>query len=140
MIVKTKKVYYCEFCKKRALRSVATHEKHCTANPDRECRLCGRKSVKAIIEKYRGSLVRGEEGKVEFDAEEKPIFLNEFTLQDIRNELDYDCPICLLAIVRNVGLNRFYFEGKFKFDYKQELEKWWNEHNEEEAPDPGYGY
>ena len=43
MITKTIPVYWCGFCKtKRGLSKYAMekHEKHCTANPGRECRLC----------------------------------------------------------------------------------------------------
>ena len=48
MIVKTKKVFYCEFCKKKSLatHSMLKHEKHCTLNPKRECRLCKNYSLK----------------------------------------------------------------------------------------------
>jgi hypothetical protein len=42
MKTKIKKVYYCEFCKKKTMtiNSMTLHEKHCTLNPNRECRLC----------------------------------------------------------------------------------------------------
>ncbi|MCK5346673.1 MAG: hypothetical protein KAR20_24855, partial [Candidatus Heimdallarchaeota archaeon] len=53
MRVVKKNVYYCDFCKKKGLRSLKIHEKHCTANPDRECRLCDNQSIKPIIEKYQ---------------------------------------------------------------------------------------
>ena len=37
-----KKVYYCDFCKKKGMSASAmsVHEKHCTLNPNRQCRLC----------------------------------------------------------------------------------------------------
>ena len=43
-----KKVYYCDFCKKKGLSasSISKHEKHCTLNPKRECRLCKNYSLK----------------------------------------------------------------------------------------------
>ena len=40
MKIKIKKVYYCEFCNKHSLRTLVEHEKHCTANPSRVCKLC----------------------------------------------------------------------------------------------------
>jgi len=40
VITKIRKVYYCEFCRKHGLRMISTHEKHCTLNPKRECRVC----------------------------------------------------------------------------------------------------
>ena len=48
-----KNVYYCDFCKKRSLRSLKTHETHCTGNPDRHCQLCGRpEGIRAIGDKF----------------------------------------------------------------------------------------
>jgi hypothetical protein len=42
--MRTKKVnrYWCDFCNKAGLSagSMAKHEKHCTLNPDRSCRVC----------------------------------------------------------------------------------------------------
>lgn len=37
-----KKVYYCDFCKKKGMSaaSMSKHEKHCTLNSNRQCRLC----------------------------------------------------------------------------------------------------
>jgi len=36
------KRYFCDFCKKANLRvnAMVKHEKHCTLNPNRECRVC----------------------------------------------------------------------------------------------------
>lgn len=135
MKVKKKYVYYCDFCSKKSLRSLKVHEKHCTANPDRECRLCDNKSIKPIIEKYRKLFTIEETEKVIFGEQEvviKPIFKKQFTLKDIVNELDYICPNCILAIIRCLGLNRYYFDKKFKFNYKKALDNWWRIINEEE--------
>lgn len=134
MKVKKKCVYYCDFCSKKSLRSLKIHEKHCTANPDRECRLCDNKSIKPIIEKYRKYFTIEETEKAIFGEREvaiKPIFKKEFTLKDIINELDYICPNCIFAIIRCLGLNRYYMGDKFKYNYKEELDKWWAIVNEE---------
>jgi hypothetical protein len=42
MKTKIKKVYYCDFCGKHRLtsNSILDHEKTCTLNPERYCRLC----------------------------------------------------------------------------------------------------
>ena len=42
MRVQLKKVYYCDFCKKKGMSaaSMSKHEKHCTLNPSRQCGLC----------------------------------------------------------------------------------------------------
>ena len=118
MIVKKKNVYYCEYCKKKSLRSVKIHEKHCTANPDRECRLCDNKPIKPIVVKYQKYFnVNSENCTV--------VFHKEFTLRDLVNELDYICPNCILALIRCLGLNRYYMEKKYKFNYKKALANWW---------------
>lgn len=43
MYTRKKTVYYCEFCRKYKLtpQSMVIHERHCTANPDRKCRMPG---------------------------------------------------------------------------------------------------
>ena len=64
-------------------------------------------------------------------SEARPIFKKQFTLKDIIDELDYRCPNCILAIIRALGLNRWYFDKRFKFDYKKELEEWWEATNKE---------
>lgn len=137
MKVKKKNVYYCDFCNRHSLSpSLKIHEKHCTANPDRECRLCERESVKEIIEKYRKYFTVHPPNKA-------VKFIKEFTLNDIECELDYTCPNCILTIIRCLGLNRYYFDKKFEFNYKKELDEWWAAENEramEEAERETYSY
>ena len=137
MKVIKKNVYYCEYCKKKSLRSVKIHEKHCTANPNRECRLCDNQSIMPIIEKYSKYYYLEIEPL-------KVIFLKEFTLRDLVNELDYVCPNCILALIRCLGLNRWYMEKKYKFDYKKALAYWWSVANEEQREkdfrETHYGY
>lgn len=138
-----KNVYYCDFCKKKSLRSLKTHEKHCTGNPDRECRLCDNKPIRPIIEKYQKYFHIRETKKHSYIAELDeiiitPIFKKEFTLQDLINELDYECPNCILALIRCLGLNCWYFEKKYKYDYKNELDGWWHVINEEQCKQDYY--
>jgi len=49
MKVKLKKVYYCDFCKKKGLRidRLRSHELSCTMNPNRICGLCGFRGLKS---------------------------------------------------------------------------------------------
>jgi len=109
MKVKIKKVYYCEYCKKRGLRKpdMEKHEKHCTLNLNRECRLCDRKeSVVDIVDGY-------------LDMEGKNVDVKE--LMDSFDE----CPACTLTVIRCsriIGVS---------FDYEKELQKWWAAKNEE---------
>lgn len=132
MRVVKKNVYYCDYCNKRSLRSLINHEKHCTANPNRTCRLCERESIKEIIDKYRKLFVIKEVDALT-ESTLKVEYLKEFNLESIRHELEYNCPTCLLAIIRCVGLNRYYFGDKFKFDYQKELAEWWQRTNAEDS-------
>lgn len=149
MIVKKKNVYYCEYCSKKSLRSVIIHEKHCTANPDRECRLCDNQKIKPIIEKYqkyfylretKNSHPVSEWGEIKVT----PVFKKKFTLEDLMNELDYECPNCILALIRCLGLNRYWMDKKYEFDYKEALGEWWAVANEEQREkdfrETHYGY
>lgn len=129
MKTKRKIVYYCDFCTKKSLRSLKIHEKHCTANPDRECRLCEHLSIRNIIDKYKKLFTVHP---MNFAVR----FKKKFTLNDIKNELEYNCPNCIFAIIRCLGLNRYYMKGKIEyFNYKKELEDWWELANEEARED-----
>lgn len=112
MKIKTKKVYYCGFCKKHSLKSLVVHEQHCTGNINRVCRLCGRKEpLKEIVDKLKD---------VSFAV----------ILEDIKNELEFECPLCILTIIRCAELNKF--PKTITFDLKEELDKWWESINEGE--------
>lgn len=142
MKVIKKNVYYCDFCEKKSLRSVKIHEKHCTANPDRECRLCDNQSIKPIIVKYQKYFYIEKVERVSFkltvDESLRVIFLKEFTLKDLVNELDCICPNCILALIRCLGLNRWYMDKKYKFDYKKALDSWWHAINIEQRRQDEY--
>ena len=132
MRVIKKNVYYCDFCKKKSLRSLKNHEIHCTGNPNRYCQLCNTHSIKDIIDRYSSYVNITESGPDEFGTiTGKVEYKKDFTLQDITDDLDYNCPNCTLTILRCVGLNRFYFGDKYKFDYKEALAEWWEFVNEE---------
>ena len=125
MKVKTKKVYYCDFCKKHSLRNLEFHEKHCCHNPFRVCRLCGREdSLIPIIEKIKGLIVF---------SEDKSVAIKTPSIEDIYIELDYECPNCTLAIILLAGLNKYPFHSDY--DYKAELKEWWDNKNAEDMTD-----
>jgi hypothetical protein len=129
-----KKVYYCDFCKKRSLSASATshHEKHCTANPNRICGMEHKETINmpALIEKYKAQ-TEIEEKKDEYGITVKAIRWPK--LEDIQNDAEF-CPMCTLTIIRALDLNRYYFRDKIKFDYKKEIENWWGNHQ----PEPDY--
>lgn len=141
-----KNVYYCDFCKKRGLSasSMSVHEKHCTANPNRECRLCGKKNISEIVNEFTvrfrlhpnepndiftEDFVLGHEYKVEWIG--APV-----TLEEIRKSVG-DCPNCILAVLRQCGFNKHYFEFE-RFDYSKELSEAWAEKNKEYDEDYAY--
>jgi hypothetical protein len=131
MKTKTKKVYYCDFCKKHSLRSLAKHEKYCTGNADRECRLCDRRKdttpkLKVLIRYFKRQMYippKTESGSIPADQIKQP------KLEDIMDKVDY-CPACALAIIRGCKLQHYPFS--LNFDYKKEIENWWSEKNKED--------
>ena len=106
-----KNVYYCDFCKKHSLKNVIEHEKHCTMNVNRACRLCDRKeNLQELVNKYL-SITNTEFKKVE----------------DIMDDVD-GCPICCLTIIRLAKLNKS--PNTIDFNFEEEVEKYWDEKNE----------
>jgi len=142
MRVVKKNVYYCDFCKKKGLRSLEKHEKYCTGNPNRECRLCKNKiSIPELITTYSVSLTTGI-------TIEKYILLNTF--KQIRDDAS-QCPACTLTILRAINTFSIYAETEqkdeylklvvnysdnrlpdnckyiYSYDFKKDLASWWRE-------------
>ena len=96
------------------------HEKHCTLNPNRECRMCGLNPGKLItyIEKYKDSSNYQNNGELD-----ESYILGEF-------QVDTDgCPACILTIIRCCGLLIH------KFDYQEAVKEWWEKKNNENLYD-----
>lgn len=115
MRTKTKTVYYCDYCSKHTLtiNSMFQHEKHCTGNLDRKCGLCDNLiAYRVVIAKFLTDI---KQPKVE----------------DLMDAVK-GCPICCLTVIK--ALKR---ENEFvwidDFDYEEELKKWWEEKNSEQA-------
>lgn len=143
MKVIKKNVFYCDFCKKKSLSGgwMSVHEKKCTANPNRECGVCVvKRNIADVVNKfnvrfrlhpkqvdYIFSESHNESDYHEYQVE----WLGEpVTLQEIRNAVG-NCPNCILAVLRQVGFNKHYFQFE-KFDYQKELKERMAEKNEEE--------
>lgn len=109
--------YYCEFCGKSSGSGghMSSHEKHCTANPNRKCRMCGRIGIEGLIE----TLGDGSEREVG-------------ELRKVAN----GCPACMLAAIRQSKLQCGWDEegGGFSvpFRYSEEKARFWAERNEKE--------
>lgn len=121
MKVRTVKRYTCDFCKKSNCSSfsIKTHEKHCTLNPKRICRMCnamqeGQSEMKDLI-----ALVPKPDS-----TQVCPSLNVSAELRDKAN----DCPICILAAIRQAEIPVHYFSG---FDFKKECSEQWAQINEE---------
>jgi hypothetical protein len=127
MRVRTVKRYHCDHCKKATLQCPAMerHEAHCTANPNRVCKMCRmdpeakhRKpsEIAALIDSF-GIICLSE---CPTDVE-----------MEIRDFVD-NCPACLLA-----GSRQSQHGLPFKFEWKDERESWLSIHQSNERP--GFG-
>lgn len=127
-----KNVYYCDHCKKRglSLHHMRTHEWHCTANPNRSCRLCAGGSIADLIAQFKARFTLTENpwrDEDHLNGEAWPSHIvtwigEPITLEEVKKAVD-GCPNCMLAILRQVGLNRHYFDLE-EFRYQQELKNW----------------
>lgn len=125
--------YWCEHCGKHNLSaaSIAQHEKHCTKNPARICRMC----------KASG----GEQLPIEELAACINISLPDEGLQRLRNASG-NCPACMLAGLLQCeaykpGFTLMYGDMQRSlclglgdgFDFKAECKSWWDSFNEAHA-------
>ena len=126
------KRFYCDFCKKANLqkRAMFLHEKHCTMNPNRTCRLC---------EKINGG--HGKEMNELLEILPDPANVNSITwhldnheeyysiINDFNSELTLampklreatdNCPICIMAALRQKKISVPSVED---FKYKEEVQ------------------
>jgi hypothetical protein len=115
----TKKVFYCDFCKKHSLRSDCTksHEEHCTLNPDRQCGLCDNQDL-----------------GIAFDIEE----IKETDLWTSRKILitGDECPCCVLSFVRRNKIDtvKKIKDEKSFWDYKEESKRYLDQKIKEQNP------
>lgn len=105
MIEKLKKVYYCEYCKKKSMQkaSMVAHEARCTMNPGRWCKMCENAGdypelaarFAEFCSKYPNPF-----GSLEYEESETDAKLLE---------LAQGCPACALAVARQSKTD-VYFE------------------------------
>lgn len=122
------KKYTCDFCKKSKYtpQSMRLHEKHCTLNPDRKCRMCH-------FAHGSSTTPIGELLEIFGDGSDEKLKL-------LREHID-DCPACILATIRQANIKfdcivpRGYRDSH-AFDFKLEAKKFL----EDNAPEPDYGY
>jgi hypothetical protein len=130
MKVTTVKKYTCDFCRKSKYtpHSMRLHEKHCTMNPQRECRMC--------YLFYSNSTA---------PIDELIKILGDGSNENFKSLRDYvgNCPACILAALRQanlkIGMDGYVpdgYEDAYTFDFKQESKKFL----EDNTPKPEYMY
>lgn len=109
--------YYCDHCKKSGggRYAMEVHEKHCTANPARECRMCD-KAVRVAqvllrVPELKAPLDPGFKADWDKDAEAALVKVRKACL---------DCPACILAVIRQSATPL-----PIRFDYKEEALMYW---------------
>lgn len=105
--------YYCDFCKKSGASSfhMLNHEKKCTSNPDRVCGICN------------------TAGFTQQSSDKLKEAFNKGGLEELR-ELSWNCPVCILATLKaSMTPQETYERYEKDFDYKKEIEAFWQEHN-----------
>jgi hypothetical protein len=115
----TKKVYYCDHCKKHGLSRPAMekHERVCTMNPDRVCRWT----------------IDATEGHADFSLRDVIVELQRRApleqedidwLRSTVTDTDEGCPVCMLAALRQSGLDFHHGRrGDLIFDYDVEVQR-----------------
>lgn len=131
MKIKTKKVYYCEYCNWHRLtrHSIEQHEKHCTLNPYRTCRMCDRNSLTELLVKYQDRFRIIEKDTSFGPTLDTEWIRGEVTIRDIERDTD-GCPACTLAVIRLCGFSK-YPAPMIEFDYQEARKAWWVERNTE---------
>ncbi len=104
--------YYCDFCNKAGGHRyyMERHEKSCTLNPNRKCRMCGVSGTTSLV----GMEIKtGRYGELA-------------NPEEVMKKLDSDtngCPACKLAAIRQSGHAALFFEH---FNYKEENKNYWD--------------
>lgn len=122
--------YSCDFCRKSGCSAahMATHERGCTANPNRVCsahrKLSENATQPTIVEMV--AVLKGIDPAGE--------------VEQLR-EIAGGCPMCMLAGIRQshkqTGPDEDGLGFGFPFDFRKELAERWAEYNENEN---GFGH
>jgi len=130
MNIKTKKVYYCSFCKKHGLSSyhIQQHEKHCTLNPNRVCGVCERKEK---VNKQDITFIK-KSYNILMSKKDKDGILGIYCAE-FKEKIKYladklECPACMLSVLRQSKIGWSYVD----YNYEEEMKKYWEKEREEE--------
>ena len=122
--------FKCDFCGKKNYSAphMARHERHCTKNPNRECRVCKlieneQKPIRdliAVLPDIRGfNLNAGDNIDMlgDVDVERLSAEIGK-SLGDLRG-LAGGCPACMMAAFRQAGIPLWTATG---FNYRDEMQ------------------
>lgn len=129
--------YRCDHCGKRNLSAanISKHEKHCTKNPDRVCRMCAASG--------------GEQLSLAELAACVDISLPDEGYKQLCVAAGY-CPACILATLQMCGAYRpgyTLMNGTMyavmglptsPFDWKRACKSWWDDFNTVRCEENGY--
>lgn len=120
--------YYCDFCKKSGCgkHAIEQHEKHCTMNPNRQCRMCEIAEQEQIgMEELIKLLPPRKETMVDYG-----ISIQTGGKDDLKalREKTGNCPACILATIRQSGGCGYMYE----FYFEEECKSFWADINSEE--------
>lgn len=127
--------YKCDFCKKSGCSGghIARHERSCTANPNRICRMHAhtgevQPALPTLIDLVRANIV-GSDGTAATGK---------------LREACHSCPVCMLSALRQGGFLKIDIDEdginsiNFEFDFKLECASFWKDVNEEAASHENY--
>lgn len=127
--------YQCDFCRKKGYSAghMAKHERHCTMNPGRDCRVC---KMVGAVKRPIGDLVavlpvhsrEYYEGLVEEDGVISKGRAEVLLALPALREACSGCPACMLAALRQAHIPLWLV--KPEFDFTAEMGSLWNEINE----------
>lgn len=143
--------YSCDFCKRKKLSAsaISNHEKHCTMNPNRECRVCKMveddrdadfvpvplPSLIALLpdssafHEAADAYGRWDEGSPYFQISDKLQDAVAEALPALRKAAG-DCPACIMAALRQAKIPVPMAE---KFNFTAEMKEIWDGINEDKA-------
>lgn len=138
--------YYCDFCKKAGQSGfhMANHERHCTLNPARECRMCEHinggsgadlAELLALLPDPTAcmkTITPDTDGWITQTAfvildDEKIKLLIEAAMPEVRALTD-NCPVCIMAAFRQKKIPLPLVES---FNFTQEMKDAWSGINKE---------
>lgn len=140
--MKTKQVtrYTCDYCGKHSYSAshMSKHERHCTMNPHRACRVCKMlEHEQPNLEQLRALLPDGNEWANQYVDESGSLKyewgnvarLQKFVhkvLPDLRKQAG-NCPACIMAALRQ---QHIYLPIVTAFNFTNEMKDIWTEINE----------